>query len=183
MKQLFSLQSFGGRRFFSLILFLVNLQIIQAVCRHDDVPPSDASSLPALFISEGTVISGMEKVNISHPIKEKERKKPKRKAVSKSNEKKKKKKENLSQPAKKSNRDLPIFSMDNQSEKSLLSVSDNDKQIVRPNQTTKFLLLGAENKIPALIYLPDIFLKKKHNGQWSSNPNFFRNFNRPPPSV
>lgn len=185
MNQLFSLHSIGGGRFFLLLLLFINFQITQAVSRHDDATSSDSSTPSAtLFISEGTVISGMEKVYIPQPKKEKARKKAKRKESSISVKGKQKKNENLSQPVRNSNRNVLIFSSNNQSDTSLLSVSDSDKQIVMPNQQTmKFLLPDTENKIPAFIHLLDIFLKKAYHDQSFSNLSLFRNFNRPPPFI
>lgn len=185
MNQLFSLHSIGGGRFLLLLLLLVHLQMARAVCRHDDVTSSDGSTPSAtLFISEGTVISGMEKIYIPQPKKEKIRKKSKRKGSSISGKAKQKKKENLSQPVKHSNRNVLTFKNDNQSDQSLLSISDSDKQIVIPNQhTMKFLMPDAENKIPALVHLLDIFLKKVYPDQWFSDLNLFRHFNRPPPFI
>ncbi|RTZ46238.1 hypothetical protein EJ377_17580 [Chryseobacterium arthrosphaerae] len=79
-----------------MLLLFVNFQITQAVSRHDDATSSDSSTPSAtLFISEGTVVSGMEKVYIPQPKKEKARKKAKRKESSISVKGKQKKKENL----------------------------------------------------------------------------------------
>lgn len=185
MNQLFSLHSIGGGRFFLLILLLVNFQIMQAVCRHNDALPSDiATPSTALFISEGTVISGVEKIYIAHPAKEKVKKKSKRKDSLISVKRKQKKKENLSRPVKSSNKAALAFSRDHQSEKSLLAVSDCDKQIVRPNQhTMKFLLFEGEKKIPTPSQLLDIFLKKIYKSHGLSSLRFFTNFKRPPPSL
>ncbi len=157
----------------------------QAVCRYDDISSSDAvTPSAALFISEGTVVSGIEKISVIPTAKEKVKKKHRRKETSLSGKAKQKKKENLSQSVKHSNRNVLTFNNDNQSDQSLLSISDSDKQIVIPNQhTMKFLMPDAENKIPALVHLLDIFLKKVYPDQWFSDLNLFRHFNRPPPFI
>ena len=185
MNQLFSLHSIGGGRFLLLLLLLVHLQMAQAVCRYDDTSSSDAATpSAALFISEGTVVSGIEKISVIPTAKEKVKKKHRRKETSISGKAKQKNKENLSQPVKHSNRNVLTFNNDNQSDQSLLSISDSDKQIVMPNQhTMKFLMPDAENKIPALVHLLDIFLKKVYSDQWFSDLNLFRHFNRPPPFI
>ncbi len=185
MNQLFSLHSIGGGRFLLLLLLLVHLQMAQAVCRYDDTSSSDAATpSAALFISEGTVVSGIEKISVIPTAKEKVKKKHRRKGSSISGKAKQKKKENFSQPVKHSNRNVLTFKNDNQSDQSLLSISDSDKQIVIPNQhTMKFLMPDAENKIPALVHLLDIFLKKVYPDQWFSDLNLFRHFNRPPPFI
>ncbi|MBP2619680.1 hypothetical protein [Chryseobacterium jejuense] len=185
MNQHFSLHLFGGRRFFLLILLLMNFQIVQAVCQHREVPSSEPSpSSPALFISEGTIVSGMEQIYDPSSKKEKIKKAFKRKNVTASNKRKQKKEKIFSQRVENSPKAVSIFIRNTPSEKSLLAISDHDKQIVRPNQhTMKFLLLGSENKTPVLVHLLDIFLKKTHKDQWFSNLKFFRNFNRPPPFI
>lgn len=185
MNQHFSLHSFGGRRFFLLILLLVNLQIVQAVCIHNEAPSSDLSpSSTLLFISEGTIVSGIEQIYVPQPKKEETKKNFKRKNSPESNKRKPKKEQPLSQSVKNSNKTVSIFIRNTPSEKSLLAISDNDKQIVRPNQhTMKFLLFESENKTTVLLHLLDISLKKTHKDQWFSNLRFFRNFNRPPPFL
>ncbi|WP_414136856.1 hypothetical protein [Chryseobacterium sp. S90] len=177
MNKLFSLCSSEGRRFFLLVLLLVNFQMIQAVCKHSDVPSSDVSTL---FIADGTLISGIEKVHVHHSAKVK--KKVKKKNSTLSNKRKHKKEQKLSQTVENSNTSISIFIRNTTSEKSLLAASDTDKQIIRPNQhTMKSLLLESKNKGFALGYPLDIFLKKPHTDQWFSNPCLLRNFNRPPP--
>lgn len=185
MNQHFSLHLFGGRRFFLLILLLVNFQIVQAICKQSDVSSSDLSpSSATLFISEGTVVSGIEQIYASPPKREKIKKTFKRKNVTVSNKRKSKKEKIFSQRVENSHKAVSIFIRNTPSEKSLLAISDNDKQIVRPNQhTMKFLLFDAENKTLILVCLLDIFLKKAHKDQWYSNLRFFQNFNRPPPFL
>ncbi|QIY89496.1 hypothetical protein [Chryseobacterium gallinarum] len=183
MNKLFSLQSIGGGRVSLLLLLLVNFQMIQAVCRNDETPSSDmATSSTTLFIAEGTVVSGMENIHIPHLAKEKIKKNPKRKDSSTSNKRLPQKKEKFSQPVKEINKTILFFKRDNQSEKSLLAVSDGNKQIVRPSQhTMKFLLSEVENKMPASIHLLAIFLEKVYQTPELSSLRFFKNFKRPPP--
>ncbi|UCA61200.1 hypothetical protein KB553_06625 [Chryseobacterium rhizoplanae] len=185
MNQLFSLHSIGGGRFSLLLLLLFNFQMIQAVCRNDETPSSDmATPSTPLFISEGTLVSGIEKISISHPAKEKIKKKLKRKDSLVPGKRKQKKKENISQPVKGHNKTELAFNIDNQSEKSLLAISDSDMQIVRPSQNTmKFLLSWIENKQLTTIHLLDIFLRKDYKSHFLSHLVFFQNFNRPPPSC
>lgn len=185
MNQHFSLHLFGGRRFFLLILFLVNFQIVQAVCKHHEIPSSDpSSSSTTLFISEGTLVSGKKQIYVSTPKKEKAKKNYKRKNVTTSKKRNPKKEKLLFQKVENNHKTVSIFIRNTPSEKSLLAISDNDKQIVRPNQhTMKFLLFESENKTPVLVHLLDIFLKKTHKDQWFSNLRFFQNFNRPPPFL
>lgn len=185
MNQIFSLHSLGGRRFFLFILLLINFQIIQAVCIRNEAPSSDTlHASTAIVVSEGTIVSGMERIYVSHPKKDKIKKILKRKNTLVSNKRKYKKRQAISQIVKNSNRSTLIFSGNTQSEKSLLAVSDNDKQIIRPNQRTmKFLFFGSENRMPILIHLPDTFLKKNYKNRGVSNLEFFRNFNRPPPFL
>ncbi|RTZ49373.1 hypothetical protein EJ377_01575 [Chryseobacterium arthrosphaerae] len=77
-----------------MLLLFVNFQITQAVSRHDDATSSDSSTPSAtLFISEGTVVSGMEKVYIPQPKKRRQEKKLKEKSLpypSKENKRRKK---------------------------------------------------------------------------------------------
>ncbi|MET3530627.1 hypothetical protein ABID31_001926 [Chryseobacterium flavum] len=182
MNQLFSLHYIGGGRFFLLVLLLINFQIIQAVCRHDESTLSETTPSTTLFISEGTTISGIEKIYV--PAKEKIKKKPKRKESFKSGKGKQKKKENISQPVKSRSKTVLIFSRDNQSEKSLLAVSDSDRQSVRPSQhTMKFFLFWNENEQPASSHQLKPFLKKAYKKHLLSHLIFFQNFNRPPPSC
>ncbi|WP_139166114.1 hypothetical protein [Chryseobacterium jejuense] len=185
MNQHFSLHLFGGRRFFLLIFLLVNFQIVQAVCKHNEISSSNSDpSSTALFISEGTVVSGIEQIYASTPKREKIKKNFKRKNFTTSNKRKSKKEKIFSQRVENSHKAVSIFIRNTPSEKSLLAISDNDKQIVRPNQhTMKFFLLGFENKTPALVSLLDIFLKKTHKDQWFSNLIVFQSFNRPPPFL
>ncbi|WP_284461360.1 hypothetical protein [Chryseobacterium sp.] len=181
MNKLFSLHSIGGGRFFLLILLLINLQIVQAACKHSDVPLSDASPL---FIADGTVISGVEKVYIHHLTKEKVKRKVKKKNSPLSNKRKYKKEQKLSQTVENSNTNVSIFIGNTTSDKSLLAASDTDKQIIRPTQhMIKFILFGSNYKAFAVGYLLDIFLKRPHTDQWFSNPCLLRNFNRPPPFI
>ncbi|AZA77181.1 hypothetical protein EG347_06525 [Chryseobacterium sp. G0186] len=183
MNQLFSLHLFGGRRFFLFILLLVNFQIVQGISRHSEAPSSDSSpSSSTLFISEGTIVSGAERIYISHPKKEKIKKASKRKNVFISSKRKQKKEENLSQSLKNNNKTVLIFSRDTQSEKALLSASNNNKQIVSPHMM-KFILLRSESQSSVLLCLLDIYLKKIHKSDWFSNLRFFQNFNRPPPFL
>ncbi|MDV7695487.1 hypothetical protein N6B72_01020 [Chryseobacterium soli] len=126
----------------------------------------------------------MEQVHVSQPKKEKIEKTFKRKNLTASNKRNQKKEKIFSQRVENSPKAVSIFIRNTPSEKSLLAISDHDKQIVSPNQhTMKFLLFGSENKTPALVHLLDIFLKKVHKDQWFSNLKFFRNFNRPPPFI
>ncbi|WP_131368571.1 hypothetical protein [Chryseobacterium soli] len=126
----------------------------------------------------------MEQVHVSQPKKEKIEKTFKRKNLTASNKRNQKKEKIFSQRVENSPKAVSIFIRNTPSEKSLLAISDHDKQIVSPNQhTMKFLLFGSENKTPTLVYLLDIFLKKVHKDQWLSNLKFFRNFNRPPPFI
>ncbi|MDH6253414.1 hypothetical protein M2347_003141 [Chryseobacterium sp. H1D6B] len=183
MNQTFSLHTLGGRRFFLFILLLINFQIIQAVCIHNEAPLSDSTST-FIVVSEGTIISGMEQVHVSQPKKEKIEKTFKRKNFTASNKRNQKKEKIFPQRVENSPKAVPIFIRNTPSEKSLLAISDHDKQIVSPNQhTLKYLLFGSENKTPVLVHLLDIFLKKTHKDQWFSNLTFFRNFNRPPPFI
>lgn len=183
MNQLFSLHSIGERRFFLLVLLLANFQIIQAVCRHDNVPSSDTSPSPTtVFISKGTLVSGIERIYI-HQY-EKVKKKSKRKISPAIYKRKHKKEQNLSQGVESSNRTVSIFIRDTTSEKYLLALSDNYKQIVIPSQhTIKFLLLGSENKISVLIHMLDIFQKKIYKNHGFSSLRFCQNFKRPPPFL
>jgi len=186
MNKLFSLHSIGEGRFLLLILLLANYQMMQAVCRHDALSPDIATPSTVLFISEGTVISGVEKIHVINPAKEEVQKKSKRKNSVISNKRKQKTKDNLSKPVKSSNKAVLIFSINNQNQsgKSLLAVSNSKKQIVIPNQhTIKFLLFEGERKIPIPSYLLDIFLKKVYKNHGFSSLRFFKNFNRPPPSL
>jgi hypothetical protein len=184
MNKLFSLHFFEGGRFFFLLLLFVNFQITQAGCRNNDSASSDtATPSNTLFISEGTVVSGMEKIHVLQPAKEKVKKKAKRKNSLISNKKKQKKKENLSQPVKNGNNTVLTFSRDHQSEKSLLSRSDSDNPIVRPQHMMKFYVLKPENKISFSLCLQDIYLNKIHKNHWFSALIFFQNFNRPPPQA
>ncbi|WP_144428966.1 hypothetical protein [Chryseobacterium sp. StRB126] len=185
MNQHFSLHLFGGRRFFLLILLLMNFQIVQAICKHHEAPSSEPSpSSNELFISEGTVVSGMEQIYAPSSKKEKIKKTFKRKNLTVSNTRKQKKEKITSQRVENSPKAVSIFIRNTPSEKSLLAISDHDKQIVRPNQhTMKFLLFGAENKTLGLMSLLDIFLKKIYKDQWFFNLTFSQNFNRPPPFL
>ncbi|WP_153391654.1 hypothetical protein [Chryseobacterium vaccae] len=184
MNKLFSLHFFEGGRFFFLLLLFVNFQITQAGCRNNESASSDmATPSNTLFISEGTVVSGMEKIHVLQPAKEKGKKKAKRKNSLISNKKKQKKKENLSQPVENGNNTVLTFSRDHQSEKSLLSVSDSDNPIVRPQHMMKFYILRPENKILSLLCLKDIYFKNIHKSHWFSALTFFQNFNRPPPHA
>lgn len=185
MNQLFSLQSFGGRRFFFVILLLVNLQIVQAACRHSEASLSDTpSSSTALFISKGTFVSGKEQVYIPQPKKEKIKKASKKRNSIVPNTKKYRKEKKSTQSIKGNTKISLVFSRDSQSEKSLLSVSDSGKLIVRPNQhTMKFLVLVPENSTPSLIHLLDVFLKKPHRTHGFSRIVFFGSFKRPPPFL
>ncbi|MGE8556629.1 MAG: hypothetical protein ACN6OB_22130 [Chryseobacterium jejuense] len=181
MNQHFSLHLFGGRRFLLLILLLLNFQIVQAFCKHNEDPSSSSTTL---FISEGTVVSGREQIYVSNPEKIKAKKPFKRKNVTVSNKRKQKKEQLFSQKVENSHKTASIFIRNTPSEKLLLAISDNDKQVLRPNQhTMKFLLFRSENKTPILVTLLDIFLKKTHKDQWFSNLTFFQNFNRPPPFL
>ena len=186
MNKLFSLHSIGEGRFLLLILLLANFQIMQAVCRHDALSPDIAIPSAVLFISEGTVISGVEKIYVTPPAKEKVQKKFKRKNSVIPAKRKQKTEENLSKPIKSSHKTGLIFSINNQNQsgKSLLAVSNSEKQIVIPNQhTIKFLLLEGGKKIPIPSYLLNIFLKKVYKNHELSSLRFFKNFNRPPPSL
>lgn len=185
MNQLFSLHSFGGRRFFLLLLLLANFQIVHGICKPNEASSSDTSpSSTTLFISEGTIVSGMEQVYIPNSKKEKIKKVSKIKSSFVSHKRKFKKEQGFSQSTKNSNRSSFIFSRNTQSEKSLLAGSDNDQQIIRPNQhTKKFFLADSENKMPILSDLLDIFQKKIYKSHWVSHLKFFRNFKRPPPFL
>ncbi|MFP3835613.1 hypothetical protein [Chryseobacterium sp. SIMBA_028] len=131
MNQLFSLHSIGGRRFFLLILLLAHFQTIQAACRHDHLSSSDSSHSPTtLFISKGTIVSGRERIHVHQS--EKVKKKIKRKVLSAPYERKNKKEQNLSQRIKSSNKTASIFIRNTTSEKYLLALTDNHKQIVMP---------------------------------------------------
>ncbi|UHO39871.1 hypothetical protein H5J24_07485 [Chryseobacterium capnotolerans] len=184
MNQLFSLHSFGGRRFFLFVLLLINFQIIQAVCNHGESPSLEAPNIStAIVISEGTIVSGMEQIYVSHPKKEKIKKVFKRKSTFISSKRKQKKEVNLSQPIKNSHKTILIFSRDSQSEKSLLALSENEKQIIRPQHMMKFLLLKPESKTSVLFHLLDIYLNKIHKNHGFSHLSFSQNFNRPPPQI
>lgn len=183
MNKLFSLHFFEGRRFFFLLLLFVNFQITQAGCRNDDSQSDIATPSNTLFISEGTLVSGMEKIHVFQPAKESLKKKSKRKNSLISNKKKQKKKEKLFQPIKNRKNTVLIFSRDHKSEKYLLSMSDSDNPIVRPQHMMKFYVLRPENKISFLLCLQDIYLNKIHKNHWFSALIFFQNFNRPPPQA
>ncbi|MCT2561873.1 hypothetical protein [Chryseobacterium herbae] len=185
MNQIFSLHSLGVRRFFLFILLLINFQIMQAVCIHNEAPLSDAPSTSNIIVvSGGTIISGMEQIYVSPPKKEKIEKILKRKNTLVSHKRKYKKRQALSQIVKKNNKSPLIFSKNIQSEKFLLVGSDNNKQIVRPNQQkVKFTLFGSENMIPVPVCLLDIFLKRIYKNRGASHLKLFRNFKRPPPFL
>lgn len=184
MNKFFSLHSIGGGRFFLLILLLGNLQIIQAICKSVDQPLRNMSNpSPALFISDGTMISGMEQVHIFQPKKAKTKKTSKRKNTFISSKKKQEKEKSISSTVKNSNKTLLIFSRDTQSEGSLLIASENKKQIIRPQHMMKFLLLKPESKTPVLHYLLDIYFNKLYKSYRFSNESLSRNFNRPPPRL
>lgn len=184
MKQLFSLHSPGGRRFFLFILLFINFQIIQAVDRQDEAPSPDAASTSTIIVvSEGTVVSGIEQIYVSQP-KEKKEKIPKRKNILVSSKRKYKKRKDFSQIVKNINKSPIVFSNNTQSEKFLLTGSDNNTQIVRPNQQTlKFLIFESENRIPVRVCLLDVFLKKIYKNRGSSDLKPVRYFNRPPPFL
>ncbi|SFN43352.1 hypothetical protein SAMN05421594_2791 [Chryseobacterium oleae] len=184
MNQIFSLHSLGGRRFFLLILLLINFEVIQAVDNQNQAPsPDSASTSTMIVLSEGTVVSGMEQIYVSQP-KEKKEKIPKRKNTLVSSKRKYKNRKDFSQIVKNINKSQLLFSSNTQSEKFLLTGSDNNTQIVRPNQQTlKFLLFESENRIPVLVCLLDVFLKKIYKNRGFSDLKLVRNFNRPPPFL
>lgn len=182
MNQLFSPHSFGGKKFFLLILLFINFQIAQAVCKYDEIPSTEvSSSSTALFISEGTSVSGMEQIHISYPKKEKIKKASKRKNTFISSKRKQGKEKKISKPVKNSNKTVLIFNRDPQSEGSLLAASENGKQIIRPQHMMKFLMLKPESKTPVLLHLLDIYLNKCYKSKKLSPLSFSQNFNRPPP--
>lgn len=183
MNPLFSLQSIGERRFFFLVLLLANFQIIQAVCRHDNIPSSDTSSSPAsLFTSKGAIVSGMDQIYVHQS--EKVKRKFKRKISPKPYKRKHKKEQKRSQSDKNNNITVSIFIRNTTSEKYLLALSDNHKKIVIPSQPTiKSFLLGSENKISVLTHLLVIFQKKIYKNHGFSSLRFCQNFKRPPPFL
>lgn len=183
MSPTFSFHSFGGRRFLLLIVLFLNLQIIQAVCRHTHVLSSDIPpSTNKLVISEGTFVSGMEHIYIPHQKKERKKKIFKGKNRFISYKRKRKKGNNFSQSIKTDNKTASIFIGNTTSEKSLLLASHTHQQIIIPNQNTiPFLLFWAENRPFVLSHLLDGFLKKTYRDGWFSDLKFFRKFSRPPP--
>ncbi|MGN7863120.1 hypothetical protein [Chryseobacterium sp. 22458] len=185
MNHPFSLHSIVGGRLFLLLFLFVNFQIISAAYTHETTSSELSTPPTSLFISEGTIISGMEKVYVSHVTKDKVRKKSKKKVRFTSNKRKQKKKEIISQPVNNNKRTEIIFRRGDSSEKSsLLAVSDGDMQIVRPdNHTMKFFLPVPADTMPVLICLRDVFLKKFSKSQALSSFRLFQNFNRPPPVL
>ena len=177
MNKLFSLHSFGGKKFFLFILLFINIQIVQAGSA------DTSSSSTALFVSEGTLVSGMDQVHISQPKKEKTKKTFKRKNTFISSKRKQGKEKKISQPVKNSHKTVLIFSRDPQSEGSLLAASENEKQIIRPQHMMKFLMLKPESKTPVLHHLLDIYLNKSYKSKKLCDLSFSQNFNRPPPQT
>ncbi|MGH1517952.1 hypothetical protein [Chryseobacterium sp. JK1] len=185
MNPVFSFHSFGGRRFLVLILLLINIHIMQAVCRDNEPLSSSIPSSSAQFvISEGTLISGLEQIQIPNQNKEKIKKTFKRRSRPISCKRKHKKEHHPSEGDESGDKVPSIFIGNTPSGTSLLLASHSNQQLIIPSQhTISYLLLWAESPTIVLHYLLDLLLNKTHKDGWHSYLRFFRKLSRPPPFI
>lgn len=181
MIKIFSLVFLKERRFLLFILLFCTLQTTKGVsaCKQE-TSSGNQGQTDIIFIAEGTVITGIENVNISG-IEKKKLYRFRKKGIIAHSKKKREKKFNISTARKSSKADF-FFNKAPTSGTFLLICSGMQKQIISPDQNKKELI-KPENYFPVLICLSDICFKNTYKSHWFCNFNFFRNYQRPPPSV